>query len=58
MGEVEIGIAEGTAARLDVYTHFGRVHNELAAADGPGTADRVVEVRARTNHGDIVINRA
>jgi DUF4097 and DUF4098 domain-containing protein YvlB len=58
MGEIEIGITEGTAARLDVYTHFGRVHNQLAAADGPGPADQVLEVRARTNHGDIVIHRA
>jgi DUF4097 and DUF4098 domain-containing protein YvlB len=57
-GEIEIGISEGTAARLDVYTHFGRVHNQLTAADGPGPADQVVEVRARTNHGDIVIHRA
>jgi len=58
MGEIEIGISEGTAARLDVYTHFGRVHNQLTAADGPGSADQLLEVRARTNHGDIVIHRA
>lgn len=58
MGEIEIGISEGTAARLDVYTHFGRVQNQLAATDGPGSAGQLLEVRARTNHGDIVIHRA
>ncbi|MDQ2877068.1 MAG: hypothetical protein M3Y33_20565, partial [Actinomycetota bacterium] len=57
-GEIEIGLSAGTAARLDVYTHFGRVHNQLAAADGPDAADQVVEVRARTGHGDIVIHRS
>lgn len=58
MGEIEVGISEGTAARLDVYTHFGRVHNQLTVADGPGTAGQLLELRARTNHGDIIIHRA
>lgn len=57
-GDVEIGIHAGTAARLDLYTHFGMVHNEMDAADGPGPADETVEVRARTSHGDIVIRRS
>ncbi|MEP7023360.1 MAG: hypothetical protein ABJB47_06005 [Actinomycetota bacterium] len=57
LGAIEIGISPGTAARLDVYTHFGRVHNQLTEADGPGTDDQVVEVRARTSYGDIVIRR-
>jgi DUF4097 and DUF4098 domain-containing protein YvlB len=57
-GEIEIGLSAGTAARLDVYTHRGRVHNQLAAADGPETSDQVLEVRARTSHGDIVIRRS
>jgi DUF4097 and DUF4098 domain-containing protein YvlB len=57
-GEIEIGFSAGTAAHLDLYTHFGRVHNQLTATDGPQTADQVVEVRARTSHGDIVLHRS
>jgi DUF4097 and DUF4098 domain-containing protein YvlB len=57
-GEIEVGIAAGTAARLDLYTQFGRVHNELTEADGPGSGDQVVELQARTSTGDIVIRRA
>jgi DUF4097 and DUF4098 domain-containing protein YvlB len=57
-GEIEVGLSAGTAARLDLYTHFGRVHNQLTAADGPETSDQVVEVRARTSYGDIVIRRS
>lgn len=54
-GEIEIGIHAGTAARLDVYTSFGRVHNHMDAADSPEPSDETVEVRARTSYGDIVI---
>jgi hypothetical protein len=57
-GEIEIGVHAGTAARLDVQTRFGHVHNRLAAADGPGSSDEVAEVRARTGYGDIVIRRS
>jgi hypothetical protein len=57
-GEIEIGIHAGTAARLDVHTQFGRVHNQMEAADGPGPSDETVEVRARTSYGDIVIRRS
>jgi DUF4097 and DUF4098 domain-containing protein YvlB len=57
-GEIEVGVSAGTAARLDVYTHFGRVHNQLAAAEAPQASDQVVELRARTSHGDIVIRRS
>jgi DUF4097 and DUF4098 domain-containing protein YvlB len=56
-GEIEIGIREGTAARLDVSTGFGRVHNDLTAADSPGAAEDIAEVRARTSYGDIYIRR-
>ena len=58
LGEIEIGISAGTAARLDVHTQFGQVHNQLDAADGPRPADQAVEVRARTSYGDIMIRRA
>lgn len=57
-GELEIGIRAGTAALLDVRSHFGQVRNALDAVDGPGAVDETVEVHARTAHGDIVIRRA
>lgn len=57
-GEVEFGIAHGTAAWLDVDTKYGTVRSDLDAAEGPGKADETVEVRARTNFGDIVVRRA
>ncbi len=57
-GAIEIGIHAGTAARLDVYTQFGRVHNHMDAYDGPEPADETVDVRARTSYGDIVIRRS
>ena len=58
LGEIEVGIQTGTAARLDVHTAFGRIHNQMDASDAPGQADDTVEVRARTSYGDIVIHRS
>jgi DUF4097 and DUF4098 domain-containing protein YvlB len=57
-GEIEVGIHEGTAAFLDVKTHYGNVRSSLQASGGPATSGSTVEVRARTSFGDIVINRA
>ncbi|MFC9294139.1 DUF4097 domain-containing protein [Streptomyces sp. NPDC057011] len=57
-GGLEIGIAEGTAAWLDVRSTAGRVRNQLGAADGPRPSEETVEVRGRTSAGDIVIRRA
>ncbi|MEU7035666.1 DUF4097 family beta strand repeat-containing protein [Streptomyces sp. NPDC046237] len=57
-GGLEVGIAEGTAAWLDVRSKAGRVRNELGTAEGPGQSDETVEVRGRTSVGDIVIRRA
>jgi DUF4097 and DUF4098 domain-containing protein YvlB len=57
-GEIEVGIQAGTAARLDVHTQFGRIHNHLDSSEGPGPSDQTVEVSARTSYGDIVIRRS
>ncbi|MFD1518198.1 DUF4097 family beta strand repeat-containing protein [Pseudonocardia yunnanensis] len=57
-GDVEIGIAEGTAAWLDVNTGFGHVRNQLETAGRPGESDETVEVRARTSYGDVTIRRS
>ena len=58
MGEIEIGIAAGTAALVDAQTRLGHVRNSLAAADSPQPADETAEVHAQTAFGDIIIRRA
>ena len=58
MGEIEVGIATGTAVLLDAETKLGSVRNGLATADRPERADETAEVHARTAIGDIVIRRA
>ena len=57
-GRIEIGIRPGTAARLDVHTQYGKIHNEMTATDGPAETDERAEVRARTSFGDILIRRS
>jgi DUF4097 and DUF4098 domain-containing protein YvlB len=58
IGELEVGIREGSAAWLDVSSHTGRVLNALEAAEAPEKSPDTVRVRARTVIGDIVIGRA
>ncbi|MET8764235.1 DUF4097 family beta strand repeat-containing protein [Lentzea sp. NPDC004782] len=58
MGNLEFGIAQGTAAWLDLKTAFGRVSNELGASEGPELSDNTVRVTAHTATGDIVVRRA
>ncbi|MBO0804847.1 MAG: DUF4097 family beta strand repeat protein [Nocardiopsaceae bacterium] len=57
-GDVSIGIAEGTAAWLDLDSKNGVVRSDLDAADGPETSDTVAEIRVRTDRGDIDIHRS
>jgi DUF4097 and DUF4098 domain-containing protein YvlB len=57
IGDVEIGIREGTAAWLDVSASAGRIRNSLDATAGPDPSAETVEVRARTSVGEIVIRR-
>ena len=57
-GDVEVGVRDGTAAKLDVSTHYGRVRNEMEPSDGPEPAEETAEIYARTAMGDIVIHRS
>jgi DUF4097 and DUF4098 domain-containing protein YvlB len=57
IGDLEVGVREGTAAWLDVNTRFGHLHNSLDAAEPPEPSAETVEVRARTSVGEIVIRR-
>ncbi|MEV7599456.1 DUF4097 family beta strand repeat-containing protein [Kitasatospora sp. NPDC089797] len=58
VGDLEIGIAEGTAAWLDVHSKFGAVRNELGAAEGPGEARETAEIRGTTQVGSVTVRRA
>ena len=58
MGNLDIGIAEGTAAWLEVNTSFGHVRNLLENTTRPDETDQTVEVRGRTSYGDITIHRS
>ena len=51
MGDLEVGVGEGTAAYLDVSAAAGHVHNDLDASSDPGGSAQKVEIRARTTHG-------
>ncbi|MGX9790891.1 DUF4097 family beta strand repeat-containing protein [Mycobacterium sp. MMS18-G62] len=57
-GEVVVGIAEGTAAQLDLRTGSGSVRNSLQPSDGPAEGDETLVVHARTGSGDVVVQRA
>jgi DUF4097 and DUF4098 domain-containing protein YvlB len=57
-GDLDVGIAAGTAAWLEVKTGFGHVRNLLENAAGPEESAETVEVRARTSYGDITIHRS
>ncbi|MFD3943721.1 DUF4097 domain-containing protein [Streptomyces sp. NPDC058579] len=58
VGDLEVGIREGTAAWLDVDAKYGTVRNSLGSAAGPEASDETVEVHARTGAGDIIVTRA
>jgi hypothetical protein len=57
-GEVAVGIAEGTAAQLDLTTHSGSVRNSLERSDGPVDGDETLVVNAQTGSGDVIVGRA
>lgn len=58
-GHLEIGVAAGTAAWLDLNTAYGRVENSLdGLSEAPEKSEQTVEVRARTSFGDITVRRS
>jgi DUF4097 and DUF4098 domain-containing protein YvlB len=54
-GNIEVGISEGTAARVDANSERGSVRNSVPSQGNP---DNMVSVHARTRYGDIIIQRA
>jgi hypothetical protein len=58
-GDLEVGVAAGIAAWLDLRTGYGRVHNALDdIGHGPDKSEATVEVRAHTDFGDITVRRS
>ncbi|ORW08611.1 DUF4097 family beta strand repeat-containing protein [Mycobacterium kyorinense] len=57
-GAVEIGVPQGSAARLDIMTGSGLVTNRLEPAGGPEDGDETLTVKVRTGSGDVDIHRA
>jgi len=57
-GNIEVGISEGTAAKVDANSERGSVRNSVPSQENLGTSDNTVTVHARTRHGDIIIQRA
>ena len=57
-GNIEVGISEGTAARVDANSERGSVRNSVPSQENPGPSDNTVTVHARTRYGDIIIRPA
>lgn len=58
LGEVTIGVRPGVPAWLDLASKNGHVRNELVGDRAPDPSEQTVAVRARTELGDINIQRA
>lgn len=57
-GNIEVGISEGTAARVDATSKAGSVRNSVPPQENPDPSDDKVTIRARTRYGDIILQRA
>ena len=57
-GQVTIGVRPGVPAWLNLSSKEGRVRNELDGDRAPETSEQTVAIRARTQFGDISIQRA
>ncbi len=57
-GDISIGVANGTAAYLDIMTVTGDVHSDLEGSDAPLDGDQTVEISVQSGTGDVVLQRA
>lgn len=57
-GDVEVGVADGTATFLELRSGHGGVRNQLDRVDEGPPPQEFLKVRAVTNYGDIKIFRA
>ena len=57
-GDVQIGVADGTAAYLDIMTVTGDVTSDLDAAEAPSAGERMVDINVQSGSGDVVLQRS
>lgn len=57
-GDTTVGIADGTAAYLDIQTISGDVKSDLGSSDAPGSSDLQVSINVMSASGDVVLQRA
>lgn len=57
-GDITIGVADGTAAYLDVMTVTGDVTSSLDSTEAPGDTESTVELIIQAGSGDVVLQRA
>ena len=57
-GRISLGVRPGVPAWLDLSSKTGHVRNELAGDSTPDASESTVSVRARTQVGEIAIQRA
>jgi hypothetical protein len=57
-GDIAIGVADGTAAYLDIMTVTGDVHSDLDASGAPTADDVTVDINVSSGTGDVVLQRA
>ncbi|MDQ1563934.1 MAG: hypothetical protein QOI14_885 [Actinomycetota bacterium] len=57
-GQISIGVRPGVPAWLDLSSKDGRVRNEMDGDRAPDESEQSVAVRARTQYGDITVQRA
>ncbi|HWR86580.1 MAG TPA: DUF4097 family beta strand repeat-containing protein [Rhodoglobus sp.] len=57
-GAVTVGVRRGVPAWLDLSSKNGRVRNQLDGDGAPAPGEQTVAVRARTQFGDITVQRA
>ena len=56
-GDIEVGVGQGTAVRVEADSKYGSVRNSVPPRDEPAAAD-LLTVHARTRRGDIVVQPA
>lgn len=57
-GDIAIGVAQGTAAYLDIMTVTGDVLSHLDASDAPAGGDLTAEIDIKSGSGDVLLQRA
>lgn len=56
-GDITVGVANGTAAYLDVMTVTGDVASELDGSEAPVDGELTAEIFVQTGSGDVVLQR-